>query len=233
MQHFPDVSHCFLSFRLQYLVNQYHMRRFLLADDHAVVRTGLKQILLQEFPSAVIAEVGNAEELLKKVTLEEWDVVISDISMPGRSGLEILQQIRLDHPKLPVLILSVFPEDQYAIRVLRAGASGYLNKESAAVELVKAVNQLLLGKKYITTSIAEKMVGMLDKDFVNLPHESLSDREFQICKLLAAGKSVSEIAGEIFLSVSTVSTYRSRVMTKMKMKTNSDLTLYAIENKLL
>src|SRR5579872_7104824 len=126
------------------------MSRFLIADDHAVVRMGLKQVLLQAFPSAIIAEVTNAEDLLKKITLEEWDVVISDISMPGRSGLEILQQIRLDHPKLPVLILSVYAEDQYAIRVLRAGASGYLSKESAPEELVKAINQLLLGKKYIT-----------------------------------------------------------------------------------
>lgn len=209
------------------------MRRFLIADDHAVVRMGLKQILFLAFPSAVIEEVANAEDLLKKVTQEEWDVVISDITMPGRSGLEILQQIRLDHPHLPVLILSVFPEDQYAIRVLRAGASGYLTKESAAVELVKAVNQLLLGKKYITPSIAEMMTGMLDRDLAKLPHEYLSDREFQICKLLAAGKSVSEIAENIFLSVSTVSTYRSRVLSKMKLKTNSDLILYAIENKLL
>jgi two-component system invasion response regulator UvrY len=209
------------------------MRRFLIADDHAVVRVGLKQVLSQAFPSAIIEEVANAEDLLKKVTLEEWDVVISDISMPGRSGLEILRQIRLDHPKLPVLILSVYSEDQFAIRVLRAGASGYLSKETAATEMVRAVNQLLLGKKYITPFIAEKMAGMLDRDLIKPPHEYLSDREFQICKLLAAGKAVSEIAAEIFLSVSTVSTYRSRVMAKMNLKTNSDLTLYAIENKLL
>ena len=209
------------------------MRRFLIADDHTVVRMGLRQIIFEAFPSAIIEEVTNAEDLLEKVTQEEWDVVISDISMPGRSGLEILQQIRLDHPQLPVLILSVFAEDQYAIRVLRAGASGYLNKESAAVELVKAINQLLLGKKYITPSIAEMMAGMLDKDLAKPLHEYLSDREFQICKLLAAGKSVSEIAENLFLSVSTVSTYRSRVMTKLKLKTNSDITLYAIENKLL
>jgi len=209
------------------------MRRFLIADDHAVVRMGIKQILMQAFPSAIVEEVSDAEDLLKRVNLEKWDVVISDISMPGRSGLEILQQIRLDHPKLPVLILSVYSEDQYAIRVLRAGASGYLSKESAAVELVRAINQLLLGRKYITPSIAEKMVGMLDRDLEKLPHEHLSNREFQIYRLLAAGKGVSEIAEEIFLSVSTVSTYRSRVMSKMKLKTNSDLTLYAVENKLL
>lgn len=211
------------------------MLRFLIADDHEVVRRGLRQILFDAFPSALIADVTNAEDLLEKVKQEEWDVVISDITMPGRSGLEILQQIRQDHPKLPVLILSVHSEDQYAIRVLKAGASGYLNKESAADELVRAVNHLLLGKKYITPSIGEKMAAMLDKDQDKgtLPHENLSDREFEVFKLLAAGKSVSEIAGMIFLSVTTVSTYRARIMTKMNQKTNSDLTLYAVENKLL
>jgi two-component system, NarL family, invasion response regulator UvrY len=209
------------------------MRRFLIADDHEVVRRGLKQILFDAFPSAIVEEVTNAEDLLKKVGLEEWDVVISDISMPGRSGLEILQQIRLEHPKLPVLILSVHSEDHYAIRVLKAGASGYLNKESLADELVRAINHLLLGKKYITPSIGEKMATMLDKDMGKLLHESLSDREFEVCKLLAAGMSVSEIAEKLFLSVTTVSTYRARIMTKMNLKTNSDLTLYAIEYKLL
>jgi two-component system invasion response regulator UvrY len=208
------------------------MYRFLIADDHDVVRRGLKQILFDAFPSAIVAEVTNAEDLLKKVNLEEWDVVISDISMPGRSGLEVLQQIREDHPKLPVLILSVHSEDNYAIRVLKAGASGYLNKESLADELVRAVNHLLLGKKYITPSLGEKMATMLDSDTGKLLHESLSDREFEVCKLLAAGKSVSEIAKMLFLSVTTVSTYRARVMTKLNLKTNSDLTLYAIEHKL-
>jgi DNA-binding NarL/FixJ family response regulator len=198
-----------------------------------VVRKGLKQIIFEAFPSALIEEVTNAEDLLKKAIMEEWDVVISDISMPGRSGLEILQQVRLDHPKLPFLILSVHPEDQYAIRVLKAGASGYLNKDSAPEELVKAINQILLGKRYITPSIAEKLADTLDRDSAKLPHEYLSDREFEVCKLLAAGKSVSEIAEKIFLSVTTVSTYRARIMTKMGLKTNADLTLYAVENKLL
>ena len=209
------------------------MRRFLIADDHSVVRKGLKQIIFEAFPSALIEEVTNAEDLLKKAIMEEWDVVISDISMPGRSGLEILQQVRLDHPKLPFLILSVHPEDQYAIRVLKAGASGYLNEDSAPEELVKAINQILLGKRYITPSIAEKLADTLDRDSAKLPHEYLSDREFEVCKLLAAGKSVSEIAEKIFLSVTTVSTYRARIMTKMGLKTNADLTLYAVENKLL
>ncbi|HEY4062957.1 MAG TPA: response regulator transcription factor [Puia sp.] len=209
------------------------MRRFLIADDHSVVRRGLKQIILDAFPSAVIEEVTNAEDLYNKIAREEWDVVISDISMPGRSGLEILQQVRQNHPKLPFLILSVHSEDQYAIRVLKAGASGYLNKESAPEELVKAINQLLLGKKYITASIAEKLASTLDQDAEKKPHEYLSDREFEVFKLLAAGKSVSDIAEKIFLSVTTVSTYRARIMTKMNTKTNADLTLYAIEHKLL
>lgn len=209
------------------------MRRFLIADDHSVVRRGLKQILLETFPSAFIEEVSDAEDLFKKVMRESWDVVISDISMPGRSGLEVLQQIRQDYPKLPILILSVYPEDQYAIRVLKAGASGYLTKDSAPEELVKAVNQLLLGKKYITSSLAEKLATILDHDAEKMPHEYLSDREFEVMKLLAAGKSVSEIAGKMSLSVTTVSTYRARIMTKMNVKTNADLTLYAIEKKLL
>jgi len=209
------------------------MLRFLIADDHTVVRRGLKQILLEAFPSAFIEEVSDAEDLLKKVMRESWDVVISDISMPGRSGLEILQQIRLDHPKLPILILSIYPEDQYAIRVLKAGASGYLTKESAPEELVKATNQLLLGKKYITPSIAEKLASTLERDGEKMPHEYLSDREFEVMKQLASGRSVSEIAEKISLSVTTVSTYRARIMTKMNLKTNADLTLYAIEHKLL
>jgi len=209
------------------------MRRFLIADDHAVVRKGLKLIMKEAFPNAVIAEVADAEELLKKVMKEEWDLVISDISMPGRSGLDVLQQIRQNHPKLPVLFLSMHPEDQYAIRVLKAGASGYLNKETASEELVKAVNRVLTGKKYITSSIAERLATSLDQDAEKLPHEYLSDREFEVLKMLAGGKSVSEIAQRLSLSVTTVSTYRARIMVKMNMKTNADLILYSIEHKLL
>ncbi|HEY4875140.1 MAG TPA: response regulator transcription factor [Puia sp.] len=209
------------------------MKRILIADDHTVVRRGLKQILLEAFPFAEIEEVANAEELFKKILKHKWDVVISDISMPGRSGLEVLQQIKLDQPKLPVLILSVHPEDQYALRVLKAGASGYLNKASAPEELVKAVNKLLLGKKYITATIAEKLASNLDIDTNKQLHELLSDREFEVFKLLAAGKSVSAIAEQFSLNVSTISTYRARIMEKMNFKANADLTLYAIENKLM
>ncbi len=209
------------------------MRRILIADDHTVVRKGLKQILQEGFPSASITEVSDAEDMLKKIMMEEWDVVISDISMPGRSGLEVLQQVKQNHPKLPVLILSVHPEDQYAIRVLKAGASGYLNKDSAPEELIAAVNKVLLGKKYITSTIAEKLATSFDHDAEKLPHEGLSDREFEVLKMLASGKSVSDIASQLSLSVTTVSTYRARIMTKMNLRTNADLTLYAVENKLL
>ena len=209
------------------------MIRILIADDHIIVRRGLKQILLEEFPFAFIEEVGDAEELIKKVMNEEWSVVISDLSMPGRSGLESLQQIKQNHPKLPVLILSIHPEEHYAIRVLKAGASGYLNKDLAPEELVKAVNCVLAGKRYITASIAEKLASSLDLNSEKVPHEFLSDREFEVLKLIAAGKSVSDIAEQFSLSVTTVSTYRARIMAKMNLKTNADLTLYAIEHDLL
>jgi DNA-binding NarL/FixJ family response regulator len=207
--------------------------RIIIADDHAVVRKGLRQILQEEFPSAEIVETADSDDLLNLVIREHWDVVISDISMPGRGGLEVLQQIRQQFPKLPVLILSIHPEDQYAIRVLRAGASGYLSKESAQGEVVKAVHKVLMGKKYITAALAEKLAESLDHDAEKLPHEFLSDREFEVFKLLAAGKSVSEIGEKLSLSSTTISTYRSRVLTKMNMKNNADLTLYAVENNLL
>jgi two-component system invasion response regulator UvrY len=209
------------------------MLRFLIADDHAVVRKGLKQILQDAFPSALIEEVADAEELLKKVNKEEWDTVISDISMPGRSGLDVLQQIRQVNPKLPILILSMHHEDQYAIRVLKAGASGFLNKDSAPEDLVKAVNHVLLGKKYITSSIAEKLVSAVDQEGKKFTYEYLSDREFEVLKLLASGKSVSDISEQISLSISTISTYRARIMTKLSLRTNADLTLYSFEHKLI
>lgn len=209
------------------------MLRILIADDHTVVRKGLRQILIEEYLAAQIIEVADADELFHKVLKEEWDIVITDISMPGRSGLEVLQQIRQHYPKLPVLVLSVHPEDQYAIRVMRAGASGYLNKDSASEQLIKAVRRLLLGKKYITPELAEKLADTLDQDAERLPHESLSDREFEVLKLLAGGMAVADIAEKLALSPTTVSTYRARVLTKMNAKTNADLTRYAMENNLI
>lgn len=209
------------------------MLRILIADDHTVVRKGLRQILLDEFAGAEIEEVADGAELVKKVLTAKWDVVVSDLSMPGRSGLEALQQIKLTHPDLPVLILSIHPEEQYALRALKSGASGYLSKDTAPDELVKAVQKVLLGKKYISQVIAEKLANSFSSDNAGQPHESLSDREFDVMKLLANGKSVSEIADILSLSVTTVSTYRGRVMTKMNLKSNPDLTKYAIEHNLL
>lgn len=208
------------------------MLRILIADDHTVVRKGLRQILQDEFPTAEIEEVGDAEALIQKVMTAQWDVVMTDLSMPGRSGLDALQQIKSCHPHLPVLILSIHPQEQYALRALKSGASGYLSKDTAPDELVKAVQQVLMGKKYIPQGIAEKLAGIYASDTV-LPHESLSDREFDVMKLLANGKTVSEIADMLSLSSTTLSTYRSRIMSKMHLKSNADLTRYAIENKLI
>jgi two-component system, NarL family, invasion response regulator UvrY len=207
--------------------------RILIADDHSVVRKGLRQILLEEFPTAHIEDVPDAEEMIKKVMNSPWDVIVSDMSMPGRSGLDALQQIKQIYPELPVLILSIHPEEHYALRVLKAGASGYLSKGSASDELVKAVQTVLLGKKYISASVAEKLASSFSSDAGKPVHELLSDREFDVMKLLAAGKSVSDIAEILSLSVTTISTYRARIMTKMNLKTNSDLTKYAIESNLL
>jgi two-component system, NarL family, invasion response regulator UvrY len=209
------------------------MMRILIADDHAVVRKGLAQILLDGFPGAKIEEVENSEALIKAAIKGTWDVIISDLTMPGRSGLDALRQLKELFPKLPILIMSMHSEDQYAIRALKAGASGYISKETAPEELVKAVRIVLNGKKYITPSTAEKLA-----DTVNLAsgrplHESLSDRELHVLQLLASGKAVSEIAGMLSLSNTTVSTYRSRIMQKMSMKSNAELTMYAIQNSLL
>lgn len=209
------------------------MIRILIADDHTVVRKGLRQILAEEFTDAEIEDVPDAEELIKKLLRGKWDVVISDLSMPGKSGLDALQYIRQHYPGLPVLILSIHPEEQYAIRVLKAGAAGYLSKDTAPEELVNAVRRVLMGKKYITVTMAEKIADAFNRGADRKPHEMLSDREFDVFKMIAAGKAVSEIADVLSLSVTTVSTYRARIMAKMNMKSNANLTLYAIENNLL
>ncbi|WP_336516422.1 response regulator transcription factor [Pollutibacter soli] len=208
--------------------------KILITDDHAVIRRGLKQILLEEFPSAAIEEATDAETAIKKSLSENYDVIISDLSMPGRSGLDLLSHIRQHSSRTPVLILSMHPEEQYAIRALKAGAAGYLSKESAPEELVKAVNRVLQGRKYISTSIADKLFDELDQPNNDKPaHEQLSHREFDVFKLIAGGKSVSEISEQLTLSISTVSTYRARILTKMRMKSNAELTRYALEYKLI
>jgi two-component system, NarL family, invasion response regulator UvrY len=209
------------------------MFRVLIADDHAIVRRGLRDIIMEEFKSAEIKEVGDAEGLVKEVMDGVWDLIITDLSMPGRTGLQALQQIKVYAPKTPVLILSIYPEEQYAVRALKAGASGYLNKDMAPGELVNAIQRVLAGRKYITEAVAEKLAGNLDKELCEPSHEHLSDREFEVFKMIATGKSVSEIGGQLHLSVTTVSTYRSRVLSKMNLKTNADLIQYAIQNKLV
>lgn len=209
------------------------MMRILIADDHAIVRRGLRQLLLEEYPSAVIEEVDDAEGLINKAMMEKWDVVICDLSMPGRSGLDALRQIKQSSPSLPVLIMSMHPEDQYALRVLKAGASGYLGKDSIHDELINAIRTAMLGKKYITPSIAEKLAEAIDTDTEKQAHELLSDRELDVFKLLASGKSVSEIAAQLSLSITTVSTYRSRILEKMKIRSNAEMTRYALEMKLI
>ena len=209
------------------------MIRILIADDHAIVRKGIQQILSEGFPDSEIGEVANAEAMISKIMESEWDVVISDLSMPGRSGLEAIPQIKQINPKLPVLIMSIHSEDHYAIRVLKAGGSGYLSKDLAPDELVTAVKRVLTGKKYITANVAEKLASMVDKDENKPLHQMLSDREFTVLQLLGSGKSLSEIAESMILSINTVSTYRSRILVKMNLKNNTDITLYCIENKLM
>lgn len=209
------------------------MIRILVADDHSVVRQGVKQILADVSDMAVKDEAQNGSETLEKVLQNDYDVVLLDISMPGRSGLEVLEDIKNQRPKLAVLILSMHPEEQYAVRALRAGASGYLTKASAPQELIGAIRKVAGGGKYVTSSLAEKLADELEIDTEKLPHERLSNREHQVMLMLAAGKSVSDIACELCLSVKTISTYRTRIMDKMGMKKNAELTLYAVRNKLI
>ncbi len=204
--------------------------RIILADDHSFIRLGLIQLLRDEYPAVAITEVADGASLVKEVSLHDWDLVISDLDMPGRNGLEALEQIKLMKPDLPVLILSIYPEDLYAIRAFKAGASGYLNKNSAPDELITAIQRISLGKKYITANIAEKL---LDMDADKKPHELLSNREFEIFKLLALGRTVSQIAETLSLAITTVSTHRSRIMDKLNLTNNSELTRYAITNNII
>lgn len=209
------------------------MIRILIADDHTIVRKGLKQIISETSDMVVAGEAGDGQEVLNKIKKNGFDVVLLDISMPGRTGLDILRELKNEKPRLPVLVLSMYPEEQYAVRVLRAGASGYLTKESAPDELIAAIRRVSIGKKYVTPSLAEKLAVDLDVDSEKPIHETLSDREYQVMCMIASGKTVGEIAEKLALSVKTVSTYRARILDKMKMKNNAELTHYAIQNKLV
>ena len=209
------------------------MLKILIADDHAIVRKGLKQILIEEYPSVVIGEVADTEGLLTEIINNSWSIVICDMNMPGRSGLDALNQLKQLAPQLPVLIMSIYPEDQYALRAIKAGAAGYLAKETIHDDIIKAIQTVQLGKKFITPSVAEKLADAFNSNIDKQPHDLLSDREFDVFKLLASGKSVSEIAGQLSLSTTTVSTYRSRILEKMGIRSNADLTRYALERKLI
>jgi len=209
------------------------MIKIIIADDHPIVRAGMKQIIAEDPDMNVAEEAGDGRQLLHKIRAENFDVVILDITMPHIDGLDVLKQLKVEKPKLPVIILSIHPESQYALRVLKAGASGYVTKTSAPDELISAIRKVHRGGKYISPSIAEKLAFQLEADFKEMPHESLSDREYQVLCLLASGKTVTEIADELALSVKTVSTYRSRILEKMNMKNNAELIHYAVQNKLV
>jgi two-component system invasion response regulator UvrY len=209
------------------------MLRILVADDHPIVRQGVKQIIADTTDMIVADEASNGPEVLSKIRAGSYDAVLLDISLPGVNGIDVLRQLRNERPRPPVLILSVHPEEQYAVRALRAGASGYLTKESAPDELVAAIRKISTGGKYITSSLAEKLAFDLEKKDEELPHRTLSDREYQILCMIASGRTVTEIAEELSLSVKTISTYRTRILEKMKMENNAQLTYYAIRNRLV
>lgn len=208
------------------------MTRVLIADDHEVVRRGLKQILADEFPRVKVLEAQNSQETLQRVAEQPFDLVLLDINMPGRSGLEVLAEIKKQHPNMPVLVLSASPEEDYALRCIKLGASGYVNKQSASDELVGAVKKALAGGRYVTPSLAEKLAESFAGGIQQSPHELLSNRELEVLRLIAVGKTIKEIAAELSLSEKTVATYRTRISEKMRLGTNVELTRYAIQHGL-
>jgi two-component system invasion response regulator UvrY len=207
--------------------------KILIADDHAIVREGLKQIVAEEKDILVEGEAENSEQLMELLEKGKWSLVVLDINMPGKSGLEALKDIKLQYPELPVLILSMFSEDQYGIRAIKAGASGYLKKVSAPTELVTAIRKIVSGGKYINPSLAEKLADKFGDTSKASLHENLSDREYQIMCNIALGKSAEEIAQDLSISINTVYTYRNRILDKMSMKSNVELTQYVLSNKLI
>ena len=205
----------------------------LIADDHPIVREGFKQVISETDDMIVADEASNGQEVLSLVRKREYDLILLDISMPGRNGLEVLKELKSEYQKLPVLILSIYPEEQYAVRAFRAGASGYLTKASAPNELISAIRKIVHGGRYVSESLAEKLTYYLDQDVSKPLHDLLSDREYQVMLMLGSGKTVKEIAEILFLSVKTISTYRSHILEKMKMKNNAEITLYVVKNKLI
>jgi two-component system, NarL family, invasion response regulator UvrY len=209
------------------------MLRILVADDHEVVRKGLVKVLAESLQPVKVDEARNGQEAMSKVWKSDYDLVVLDMKMPGKSGLDVLKEIKQHQPKLPVMILSMLPEEQFAIRAIRAGASGYLTKESAGDELILAIRKALKGERYISASLAEIMASDLDSDSEKSLHEVLSDREYQVMLMIASGKPVGAIAKELCLSAKTVSSYRANILLKTRMKNNAEITHYAIQNKLV
>jgi two-component system invasion response regulator UvrY len=207
--------------------------RILIADDHALIRKGLKQVLVDEFPQSEIGEASNAKEAMGLVSSQSWDAILLDITMPGQSGLDILKQVKQIHPKTPILVLSMHPEDQYALRALKAGASGYLTKNTASELVVPALRKVLAGGTYVSQALAEDLAHRLTEPAAGAPYETLSDREYQIMSALALGKSVKEISFDLGLSVKTVSTYRTRLLRKLKLTTTAELIRYAMREGLV
>lgn len=206
--------------------------KIFIADDHLLIREGLKKLLQYESDLKIVGESDNPQDTIKYVTENDVDILILDINLPGQSGLDILKQLKTFKPDLHVLMLSMYPEGQFAERTLRAGASGYLTKEAATEELINAIHKVAKGGKYISNQLAEKLIFKKDSEYM-LPHEALSDREFQVLKLMASGKSQVDISAELNLSTSTINTYRSRILEKLGLKTNAELIHYALQNKLL
>ena len=207
--------------------------RILLADDHGILRYGLKGILAKEFQEAEFGEVETAQAALEQVRKSGWDIVILDVTMPGRSGLDVLKEIKQCRPKLPVLILSMHPEDQYGVRVLQAGADGYMTKVRAPIELVQAVKTVLKGDKYISATVAVKLASYVGPGRNKLPHERLSGREFEVLRMIGSGQTIKEIASILSVSLQTVSTHRSRMLKKMGLQSTASLIRYSLENKLV
>jgi len=207
--------------------------RILIAEDHPIFRAGLKEILTKQEDVEFVGEAEDGHKALELARKRRWDVVILDITMPGKGGLEVLQELRHERPKLPVLVLSAHPEDQLALRLLKAGAAGYLTKDKAPEVLLRAIRKVLQGGRYVSESLAEKAVSYLASETTRPLHETLSDREYQVIRMVAAGKTVKQIAQELFLSIRTISTYRARALEKMNLKSNAELIRYAMEHKLV
>lgn len=209
------------------------MKRILIVDDHEVVRDGVKRLFEEEARTTAFGDASTGSEALRLVSASDWDIIVLDLSLGGRSGLDLLKEIKQVRPRIPVLILSMHSEEQYARRAFKAGAAGYITKDSSGAELSRAIDKVIHGGKYVSPSLAEKLVTYLGKDTDTAPQDALSDREFQVMRLIASGLTVSQIAQHLTLSDKTISTYRARILEKMGMKTNAELTHYAIQNGLV